>query len=43
MTLLHMVALALSVGWLGLWIVLGRQVRRQRDLVEKIEELERSP
>jgi len=38
---LLLVATVLGVGWIGLWIVLARQLRRQRILLKKIEELER--
>jgi hypothetical protein len=40
MNLLLWVALGLSVGWAGLWLVLGRQVQRQGELEKKIEKME---
>ena len=38
---LVIVAVVLCLGWAGLWLMLGRQVRRQRELAKKIEELEK--
>jgi hypothetical protein len=40
MGLLAWVALGLSIGWVGLWVVLGRQVQKQSMLEKKVKDLE---
>jgi hypothetical protein len=34
-------AVLLGIGWAGLWWLLGRQVRQQRELERQLEELEK--
>ena len=38
--MLFAIAGVLGVGWIVLWVMLGRQVRRQSALARKIDDLE---
>lgn len=40
MDLLLWVALGLSLGWAGAWLILGRQVQKQSALEKKLDNLE---